>query len=198
VEQGVPATDEFSAPVAAALAGITYRQLDYWARRGWMVPSHITKDPDRRRSYALSEVILLGALGHVGRSGLDVAHYATVTGQLDVPERAGFLIVWETDSKRASVTRAKDLCQLGQVPGQYVVFDPTPVLVKVRRHRSETGRQSSGRRRFPSAYKLAVLSEYEAATSSGAKSEILRREGLHTSYLVQWGRARAAGVLRPG
>lgn len=186
-------TDEFSAPEAAALAGVTYRQVDYWARRGWIVPSHATEGPDRRRTYALPGVIRLGALGHLGRSGLDVAGYGTATGRLDVPERAGFVIVWETTSKR--VSRARDLRRLVRTPGQYVVFDPTTVLVNVHRHLSKDRSKRPRRRRFTSAYKLAVLNEYEGATDPGAKSELLRREGLHTSHLVLWRRASEAGKL---
>ncbi len=51
------------------------------------------------------------------------------------------------------------------------------------------------RRWFPAEYKqLAVLAEYDAA-ESGAKGAILRREGLYSSHLVEWRRARDAGAL---
>ena len=94
-----------------------------------------------------------------------------------------------------SVSRAKDLCRLGRTPGQYVVFDPTTVLVNVLRQLSKDRSERPRRRRFTSAYKLAVLNEYERATDPGAKSELLRREGLHTSHLVLWRRASEAGKL---
>ena len=51
------------------------------------------------------------------------------------------------------------------------------------------------RRTFSAAYKLATLSEYEAATEDGAKGAILRREGLYTSHISEWRRARDAGAL---
>ena len=51
------------------------------------------------------------------------------------------------------------------------------------------------RRRFSAAYKLATLTEYEAATEDGAKGAILRREGLYTSHISEWRRARDAGAL---
>lgn len=51
------------------------------------------------------------------------------------------------------------------------------------------------RRTFSPEYKLATLAEYEAATEAGAKGAILRREGLYTSHIVEWRRARDAGAL---
>jgi transposase len=52
------------------------------------------------------------------------------------------------------------------------------------------------RRRFTAAYKLAVLAEYDAATEPGAKGALLRREGLYSSHLIQWRRARDTGALQ--
>src|SRR5437667_2062454 len=52
------------------------------------------------------------------------------------------------------------------------------------------------RRRFDAAYKLAVLEEYERLTDPGAKGALLRREGLYSSHIVEWRRARDAGALR--
>lgn len=51
------------------------------------------------------------------------------------------------------------------------------------------------RRRFGAAYKLAILEQYEACTDPGAKGALLRREGLYSSHLVEWRRARDAGAL---
>jgi transposase len=50
------------------------------------------------------------------------------------------------------------------------------------------------RRTFTAKYKLDVLAEYEAA-APGAKGAILRREGLYSSHLVEWRRARDGGAL---
>jgi transposase len=50
------------------------------------------------------------------------------------------------------------------------------------------------RRVFSAEYKLAVLAEYDAA-EPGAKGALLRREGLYSSHLVEWRRARDAGAL---
>lgn len=50
------------------------------------------------------------------------------------------------------------------------------------------------RRTFTAKYKLEVLAAYEAA-DDGAKGALLRREGLYTSHIVVWRRARDAGAL---
>ncbi len=51
------------------------------------------------------------------------------------------------------------------------------------------------RRRFSAEYKLAILAEYERLTDAGAKGALLRREGLYSSHIVEWRRARDVGAL---
>ena len=50
------------------------------------------------------------------------------------------------------------------------------------------------RRAFTAEYKLQFLAEYEAA-QPGERGALLRREGLYSSHLVEWRRARDAGAL---
>ncbi len=50
------------------------------------------------------------------------------------------------------------------------------------------------RRRFSARYKLDVLAEIDAAEPGGIGA-ILRREGLYSSHLVEWRRARDRGAL---
>lgn len=52
------------------------------------------------------------------------------------------------------------------------------------------------RRRFTAEYKLATLDEYDRLTDPGAKGALLRREGLYSSHIVEWRRARDAGALK--
>jgi transposase len=55
------------------------------------------------------------------------------------------------------------------------------------------------RRRFTAEYKLAILADYDRLEANGEKGALLRREGLHTSHLAEWRRAREAGTLhQPG
>src|SRR4249920_816018 len=50
------------------------------------------------------------------------------------------------------------------------------------------------RRTFTAKYKLEILAAYDAAPD-GEKGALLRREGLYSSHIVQWRRARDAGAL---
>ena len=50
------------------------------------------------------------------------------------------------------------------------------------------------RRRFTAKYKLEILAAYDAAPE-GEKGALLRREGLYSSHIVAWRRARDAGAL---
>lgn len=51
------------------------------------------------------------------------------------------------------------------------------------------------RRRFDADYKLTVLADYDRMTGSGEKGAFLRREGLYSSQITDWRRAREAGLL---
>jgi len=51
------------------------------------------------------------------------------------------------------------------------------------------------RRSFTAKYKLRILDETDRASGTGVVSSILRREGLYSSALTDWRRARAAGTL---
>ncbi len=68
----------------------------------------------------------------------------------------------------------------GGVSGQQ---DPDPEVPERARRRS-----------FTAKYKLEVLAAYEAA-ELGERGAILRREGLYSSHIVEWRRARDAGAL---
>jgi transposase len=50
------------------------------------------------------------------------------------------------------------------------------------------------RRRFTAQYKLEILAAYDAAPE-GEKGALLPREGLYSSHIVEWRRARDAGAL---
>jgi transposase-like protein len=54
------------------------------------------------------------------------------------------------------------------------------------------------RRVFSPAYKLEMVAAYESAPN-GEKGALLRREGLYSSHIIEWTRARDAGLLgKPG
>ena len=56
--------------------------------------------------------------------------------------------------------------------------------------------EKARRRTFTAQYKQEVLAAYEAA-ANGEKGAILRREGLYSSLITEWRRARDAGAPAP-
>jgi transposase len=54
--------------------------------------------------------------------------------------------------------------------------------------------EKARRRSFTAQYKLDVVAEYDAA-ATGEKGAVLRREGLYSSHVIEWRRARDAGAL---
>ncbi len=51
------------------------------------------------------------------------------------------------------------------------------------------------RRRLTSEYKLRILEELDRCTEPGEKGAIMRREGIYSSSVTEWRRARDAGAL---
>jgi transposase len=76
-----------------------------------------------------------------------------------------------------------------------------PTLTE-RAHDNEMGESPRGerpqRRRFTPDYKLAILADYDRLSGVGEKGAFLRREGLYSSHIVEWRRAREAGGLQRG
>jgi transposase len=50
------------------------------------------------------------------------------------------------------------------------------------------------RRRFSAEYKLKILQEAEGCSKSGEIGALLRREGLYSSHLAAWRKARNGGL----
>ena len=51
------------------------------------------------------------------------------------------------------------------------------------------------RRRFSAEYKLRIVAEADACSRPGEIGALLRREGLYSSLLTEWRRAREVGAL---
>jgi len=51
------------------------------------------------------------------------------------------------------------------------------------------------RRRFTAVYKLKIVREADGCSKPGELGALLRREGLYSSHLVTWRRARERGEL---
>ena len=52
------------------------------------------------------------------------------------------------------------------------------------------------RRRFTAEYRLRILEEADGCTDPGEVGRLLRREGLYSSHLTSWRKARRNGALR--
>jgi transposase len=80
---------------------------------------------------------------------------------------------------------------LDRAPG---IADPGRVVGAGRQRPDPEVPQRARRRRFTAQYKLEMLAAYDAAPA-GDKGALLRREGLYSSHIVEWRRARDAGAL---
>jgi len=53
----------------------------------------------------------------------------------------------------------------------------------------------ASRRQYTAQYKLRILEEADRCTKSGELGALLRREGIYSSYLSRWRKAREQGKL---
>jgi transposase-like protein len=74
------------------------------------------------------------------------------------------------------------------------ITDPGQVAGDDGRRRPPAGPARARRRTFTAQYKQEILAAYDAAPG-GEKGAILRREGLYSSLISEWRRARDAGAL---
>ena len=75
-----------------------------------------------------------------------------------------------------------------------VAGDAGPVSGERRERPDPEVPERARRRMFTARYKQEILAAYEAAPD-GEKGAILRREGLYSSLISEWRRARDAGAL---
>lgn len=74
------------------------------------------------------------------------------------------------------------------------IEDPGRVSDAGERRPDPEAPERAGRRTFTAKYKLEILAAYDAA-ADGEKGALLRREGLYSSHIDYWRRARDAGAL---
>ena len=90
----------------------------------------------------------------------------------------------EMTSKVTTLVRGTGIEDPGPVPGEDAGSRrPDPEVPERAR-----------RRTFTAKYKAEILAAYDAA-ADGEKGALLRREGLYSSHIVAWRRARDAGAL---
>jgi DNA-binding transcriptional MerR regulator len=86
-DEGVPAPPEegvgYRGPTACAVAGITYRQLDYWARTGLVTPSvRDASGSGTQRLYSFRDVLVLKLVRRLLDTGISLQNIRTAVGQL--------------------------------------------------------------------------------------------------------------------
>jgi len=129
------AVDDFpiSASDAHQAAGISYRQCDHWARKGWVRPS-IDPGSGRagRRQYRWSDVVRLDVLRHLAVSKVSTALAGPAISELVVPDR-DIRILWNLlgDDDPLRVVDVEQALQLVEAGGAWVVYNPAEVRAKI-------------------------------------------------------------------
>ncbi|WP_030243682.1 MerR family transcriptional regulator [Streptomyces sp. NRRL S-350] len=79
----------FRGPTACAAAGITYRQLDYWARTGLLEPSVRTAYPaTSQRLYSFRDILLLKIVKRLLDAGVSLQNIRVAVAHLQAAEQA--------------------------------------------------------------------------------------------------------------
>lgn len=127
---------------AYELAGITYRQLDHWARQGWVRPSvHTGRSRSGRRLYLPSDVIRLNLLRHLARSKVNTTLAGEAVVDFSVPDDES-LVVWgptgvsvSDDEIGLRVVAADRLLEVVEQAGGWVVYNPAALRRRLDRAR---------------------------------------------------------------
>ncbi|MGW3075287.1 MULTISPECIES: MerR family transcriptional regulator [unclassified Kitasatospora] len=79
----------FRGPTACAAAGITYRQLDYWARTGLLEPSVRTAYPSTsQRLYSFRDILLLKIVKRLLDAGVSLQNIRVAVAHLQAAAQA--------------------------------------------------------------------------------------------------------------
>nr|WP_316525997.1 MerR family transcriptional regulator [Kitasatospora sp. K002] len=91
IERLAPTSDllGFRGPTACAAAGITYRQLDYWARTGLLEPSVRTAYPSTsQRLYSFRDILLLKIVKRLLDAGVSLQNIRVAVAHLQAADSA--------------------------------------------------------------------------------------------------------------
>src|SRR4051794_8674809 len=126
-----------SALDAHTLAGITYRQLDHWARQGWVRPS---LDPGTgrsgRRQYSSDDVVRLDLLRHLAQSRVNAAVAGPQVAAFRVPD-GNTRVLWgpvgskEEGEPTLTALAAGQTLERLEAGGAYVVYNPAAVRARI-------------------------------------------------------------------
>lgn len=110
----------YRGPTACAAAGITYRQLDYWARTGLLEPSVRTAYPaNAQRLYSFRDILLLKIVKRLLDAGVSLQNIRIAVGHLqsvDEGDLAGLTLMSDgaTVYECTSPQQVVDLLKGGQ------------------------------------------------------------------------------------
>ncbi|MER7584873.1 MerR family transcriptional regulator [Kitasatospora sp. NPDC097691] len=110
----------FRGPTACAAAGITYRQLDYWARTGLLEPSVRTAYPaTSQRLYSFRDVLLLKIVKRLLDAGVSLQNIRVAVAHLQAADQgdlAGMTLMCDgaTVYECATPQQVVDLLKGGQ------------------------------------------------------------------------------------
>ena len=119
-------------------AQITYRQLDHWARQGWVTPSVQTGEGrGSRRLYSSADVVRLAALRHFAKSGWPVSDLGGRVNAVDVGD-AAWLVAGTPSGVSACLDDDALHTQITQ-EGQFSVLALGPLREALADSRTPTG-----------------------------------------------------------
>jgi DNA-binding transcriptional MerR regulator len=79
----LPADQGFRGPIACSAAGITYRQLDYWARTGLVVPEiRSATGSGTQRLYSFRDILILKVIKRLLDAGISLQQIRTAIDHL--------------------------------------------------------------------------------------------------------------------
>lgn len=122
---------------AHELAGISYRQLDHWARQGWVTPSvDAGEGRSGRRRYSADDVVRLDLLRHLAMSRVNPAVAGPLVGDCELPS-GDVRIVWgpvgakDPDQIGLRVVPADDALAAVEAGGAWVVYNPASLRTRL-------------------------------------------------------------------
>lgn len=81
----LPSDQGFRGPIACSAAGITYRQLDYWARTGLVVPEiRSATGSGTQRLYSFRDILILKVIKRLLDAGISLQQIRTAIEHLRV------------------------------------------------------------------------------------------------------------------
>ena len=83
-DESIPdATSAYRVPIACQVAGITYRQLDYWARTGLVVPSiRGARGSGSQRLYSFKDILVLKIVKQLLDTGISLQNIRKAVDQI--------------------------------------------------------------------------------------------------------------------